>query len=131
MCGRGQESRTSADNKTDNREELSTASGTHFLFLLPFLKDFLREPSRDTCCSTALIVLSHGSISSRGFQSSKDYNLVPTIVERFSSRIEVQAFTAEKAPLTTAPAVGCELLFPIHDYIGRNEICYGYCVAIR
>lgn len=56
MCGRGQESRTSADNKTEN-QELSTASGTHFLFLLPFLKDFLREPSRDTCCSTALIVL--------------------------------------------------------------------------
>lgn len=47
-----------------------------------------------------------------------DNNLVPTIVERFPSRIEVQAFTAEKAPLTIAPAIGCELLFPIHNCVG-------------
>lgn len=45
-----------------------------------------------------------------------DYNLVPTIIERFPSRIKVQAFTAEKAPLTTAPAVGCELLVDTRLY---------------
>lgn len=60
------------------------------------------------------------------------YNLVPTIIERFPSRIKVQAFTAEKAPLTTAPAELAASYFSIHDCIGRDRICnHGYCVAIR
>lgn len=41
-----------------------------------------------------------------------DDNLAPTIVERFSSRTKVQAFTAEETLLMFAPAISYELFFP-------------------
>lgn len=82
------------------------------LFILPFLKDFLRDLREARAVPRLDSSFLRGALPVEDSKVRRtDDNLAPTIVKRFPSRTKVQAFTAEETLLMVAPVVATDYFF--------------------